>query len=245
MAIPPAPAPRTATVGRGLIGERAARGWPTLPSRPAPPAPRRDRAPRPWPRPRRPPAAVCPPSPRAASRARAVSTSVMTETSRNPGRSAGRRGAPGRRRAPAGPRSTSSTMPEPGGGGVTEEHRPQRVRGRLQQGRPVAPEPLVHEHGEPQTVAPEAEALLHVAHADRRMVHHGHRSTSRSSRPAGPGPRPHHPGHARRPLASLRRDPRNVHRRGPTPGRRPERADTEPRAGRPVPVAGPEPGRVP
>ena len=50
-----------------------------------------------------------PPSPSAASRDSAESTSVMTDTSRNPGPG----GAPRTSPAATGPRSTSSTMPEP------------------------------------------------------------------------------------------------------------------------------------
>ena len=73
-----------------------------------------------------------------------------------------------------------------GRGRVAQEDRPQPVGRGLQQGGPVAPEPLVHQHGEAQAVAPEPQALLHVPHADGRMVHHGHGPTPM----VRPGPEP-------------------------------------------------------
>ena len=65
-----------------------------------------------------------------------------------------------------------------GSGRVTEEHGPQRGCRGPEEGRPVTRERLVHEHGEPQAITPEAQAGLDVLDADGRVVDHRHDAVS-------------------------------------------------------------------
>ena len=128
-----------------------------------------------------------PPSPSALSRVRVASTSVIIDTSMNlrDGRLSGlsRLTGPCPVSAPVsgvGSPSRYTKLHEPGtwrAGSPRKRDRNEVTDAPKRVGQSPS-KTAVHEHSQPNALAPEAQALLHVGHADRRVMHLSHRFSS-------------------------------------------------------------------